>query len=538
MKLQKLILVLLLFVSFQGFSQGEVAMEVISTNYTTGKKEGGATVTVYEGSNKISSTSTAGNGATVLTLNAGKMYKVEVSKAGKVTRFVMVDTKAVNDELIQGSAQLKGAVSISLFDDNPNVDFSYVTQNQITTFYYDGKTPELVYKPDEAAKMKTQIEKLLKNADADAKAAEANYNAAIKAGDAFYAQKKYNEAIAEYEKASMAKPKEPYPATKIAEIEAILKAESAGNEAKKQAEADYQNLITAGNTLRDQKKYVEAKAKYQEALLKKQEQYPKDEIVKCDAAIANAAKDAESKKVYDAAMTAGNNFFTQKSWLAAKDKYKEALKAIPNDPAATAKMAEIDGKLNAQKAEQAKKDEYEKLVTDADALMTAEKYTEAKAKYNEALKIISGSQYPTDKIKECDAKITAGDALKAKQVQIDKLIAEGTTAFTANQLPAAKGKFQEVLKLDAENAIAKTKIAEIDAKIADEKANADKIASAKALVVEGDALAKTAKHTEALAKYNAAQAIYNDPAVQPKIDASNAALKASQDAAAKKASFD
>jgi len=521
--------------SFSGYSQ-DVVFTIYSTNYTTSKKEAGATVNIYDGATKVNTFTTNGKGESVFELSKGKNYKIEVSKPGKVTRFIYVDTKNFDDELAQGSGPVTDGAYISLFDETPNVDFSYVKQNAITTYSINGG--KFVFDLASATKMKTQIEKILKDAETGAKNAEANYNAAIKAADAFYAQKKYNEAVAEYEKASLAKPTEKYPADQITAITAILKAEKSGNEAKAQIENDYQNLITAADALRNKKDYANAKAKYLEAYSKKPEPYAKAEADKCDASLANAEKEAENKKNYDAAMAAGNTFFNQKSWMMAKENYTKAIKLIPNDPAAKAKLDEIEGKLNAQKAEQDKKANYEKLITEADGLFTGEKYADAKQKYSEALQLISGSQYPTGRIAECNTKLAEAEALKAKQTQIDKLLAEGNTAFTAAKLPDAKLKYQEVLKLDAENAIAKGRITEIDNKIAEEKANAQKIADAKKLVAEGDALAKTAKYTDAIAKYNLAQSTYPDPTVQPKIDAANEALKGAQAAIEKKAAFD
>ncbi len=535
MKFSFFLLVSLLLCSFTGYSQA-LSYEVTTTNYTTQKKEPATTIKIYEGSNQIFSSATNGSGVLVVTFDKGKTYKIEASKAGKVTRFAYVNTSGIVDELIQGSGGVKGRMEISLFDEQPNVDYSFITQNPFTTFSYSGT--EMVFDSGQASKMKTQIEKIVKDAEKNAKNAEANYNAAIKAADAFYGQKKYTEAIAEYEKASLAKPAEQYPAKQITAIEAILKAEKAGNEAKAQQEQDYKNLITAADALRDQKNYQAAKDKYLEAYGKKPEPYAKAEADKCDVALANAAKDAETKKNYDAAMATGNTFFNQKSWMMAKENYSKALKLIPNDAAAQAKLDAVNEKLNADKILQEKKANHDKLVTEADALFAAADYVNAKNKYTEALALVSGSQYETAKIAECNAKIAEADAAKAKQVQIDKLIAEGNTAFVAAKYPDAKLKYQEVLKLDGANATALGRITEIDNKIAEEKANAQKIAEAKKLVAEGDALAKTSKYAEAIAKYNLAQQTYSDPTVQPKIDAANLALKGAQDAAEKKASFD
>jgi epidermal growth factor receptor substrate 15 len=283
---------------------------------------------------------------------------------------------------------------------------------------------------------------------------DAQYNALIKQADTYFGQNKYEEALNAYLQASTLKPTEKYPANQIVIIDGIIKSQKNANAANAQLEQDYQNLINAGNTLRDQKKYDEAIAKYTDALTKKQEQYPRDQITLCQNAQAEAKKAAETQVKYEAAMKAGDGFYTQKSWMAAKDKYKEAQRLRPNDAAASAKIADIDLKLNAQKAEQENMKKYSEATDAGDVLLGQQKYVEAKAKYNEALTIQPGATYAVDKVKECDLKLAEIEKEKTKIAQIEKLISEGNVAFIANQLPAAKLKFQEVLKLDATQPIA------------------------------------------------------------------------------------
>ncbi len=531
--------ILLLFLCFSAFHvvfSQNCKFNIKVLNYVTDKKEPGATVTVYDGANVVTSGVSNASGAVNIVFPTGKIYKIEISKPGKVTRFIMVNVTNVNDETLQGG-EVGSGMDVRLFDEMPNVDYSYVTSNPITTFSFKGE-PNLSFDEGAAMKMKQKIDKILADAGNANKQKEADYNNAIKLGDALFIQKKYKEAIAEYEKASQLMPSNPYPAQKIAECDGLLKAQANANAANAQLEQDFQNLVNAGNALRDQKKYAEAIAKYNEALTKKQEQGVKDQIAVCQTAMDKAKADAENKSKYDAAMTAANSFFNQKSWMAAKEKYKEALKFVPNDATATAKLAEIETKLNAQKAEQEQKAKYQGLVDAGDALFGQSKYAEAKAKYQEALTVNSDSQYPVEKIKECDTKLAEINAEKAKEEQIAKLLAEGNTAFTGQKWVESKTKYNEVLKLDAANAVAKGRITEIDAKIAEEAANAAKIAEAKKYEAEGDALAKTNKYKEALAKFNQAQATYNNPAVAPKIEAMNTAIAAEDAKNAKKAEID
>jgi epidermal growth factor receptor substrate 15 len=521
------------------FAQAKVPFSVFLKNKATGKKESGVTVTVYEGSSVVSTSVSDGSGTVKLILDGGKKYKVEFTKGGKVTRFVSVDLKNVTDELLQGSSVPKGELDMSMFDQVPNVDFSYVTSNPATEYYFNqAEDANLKYDEVLADKMIKKVDKLLKDAEAAKGQNEAEYNNLIKQADGQFAGKKYQEALASYEQALTIKPTEKYPSDKINEIDGILKAEKANAQQNQQAEQEYQSLITAADNLFNQKKFEEAKARYQEALTKKQEQHPKDQIIKCDAEIARLKKEAENAQKYTDAIKAGDSFFTQKSFQAAKDKYKEALKWKAEDPYATGKLAEIDGKLNAQKAEQETKKKYDDANAAGDALFAQEKWAEAKAKYNEALAIIPSSTYTQGKIKEVDAKLAEIEKEKAKQEQIAKLLTEGNTAFTASQWVPSKTKYQEVLKLDPENATATARITEIDAQIADEKANAERTAKIKQLVLEGDGLVKQTKLAEGKAKYVEALALKADPAVQAKIDAVDAQLLAASKKAEQKQQFD
>jgi len=535
-----LLSVLLIFIcTSEAAAQVMVPFKVITKNKLTDKKEAGITVKLIQGGTTIQTLTSDGSGVVNLQIPAGKKYKIEVSKAGKVTRYATVDLINVVDELLQGNSAPKAELTMSLFDQTPGIDYSYVTSNAATEFYFDpAVSHDLI--PDEvlADKMIKRVDKLLKDAEALGGQSDANYNAAIKEADAFYTAKKYQEALASYEKALTIKPKEAHPNQRLAEIDGILKAQKANDQQGAQIESEYQALITAADNLFGQKKYEEAITRYNEALTKKQEQYPKDQVTKANAEINRLKTEAENAGKYTAAIQAGDGFMGQKSFQAAKDKYKEALKWKKDDPYATGKLAEIDGKLNAQKADQDKKKKYDDANTAADALFAEEKWVEAKAKYNEALVIEPSSTYSKGRIDEINVKIAEQEKEKAKADQIVKLLAEGNTAFGASQWPVSKTKYQEVLKLDAANTVATGRLAEIEAKINEEKADADKIAKIKELVTAGDALAKQSKPAEAKAKYVEAIGLKPDGAIQVKIDAMDAQLTSAAQKAEQKANYD
>jgi len=536
----RLLVFLSLFFIFisSGFSQEMLDVQIFTADYVTDKKEGGVTVKVFDGSSLIGTYVSPANGKVNFQLPVGKSYKVEASKTGKVTRFITVNAKGINTELLPANSTPSVVFQFGLFNETPGVDYSGITSNQATEYYFDGSNPELQYDDIIAKRMKAKVEKALKDADATKGQSEAQYNAAIKEADAFYTQKKYQEALASYEKALKIKPTEAHPNQRLVEIDGILKAQKANAQDNAQAESEYQGLITAADNLFNQKKYEEAIVRYNEAFAKKQEDYPKEQIKKADAEILRLKTEAENAGKYTDAIKAADGFLAQKSYNSAKDNYKTALKFKKDDPYATGKLAEIEGKLNAQKTEQDKKKKYDDANAAADLLFDEQKWAEAKVKYKEALVIEPSSVYTQGRISEIDVKLAELEKEKAKGEQITKLLAEGNTAFVSSQWAPSKAKYQEVLKLDDKNAVAIGRLAEIEVKLNEEKADADKLTKIKTLVAEGDALAKQSKLAEAKAKYQEAVALKPDALIQGKIDSIDSQLAAAGQKAEKKAKYD
>ena len=532
------LLLLLCLISVVGFSQEMLNVDVLTKDFKTDKKDGGVTIKVYDGASLVGTYTSPANGKVVFQVPVGKVYKVEASKAGKVTRYINVNAKGITTELLPANTSPTATFSLGLFEQAPGVDYSYVTSNPATEFYFDGSNPALQYDGVVADRMSKKIEKLLKDADAAAGQSEAAYNAAIKKADAFYNQKKYEEALVEYEAALKIKPTEPHPNQRLMEIDGILKAQKANAQQSAEIDQAYQGLISAADALFNQKKYEEAIKRYEEALTKKQEQYPKDQIAKANAEITKQKNEAANAAKYKEVIEAGDMFMKQKSFTTAKAKYTEALKYKADDPYATGKLKEIEGELQKQKADTELKKQYDAAIAAGDALFAEEKWAEAKVKYQEALKIQSSSAYAQGRITDIDAKLAALQQQKAKEELINKLLAEGNTAFTASQWVAAKAKYEEVLKQDPNNATAAGRIKDIEAKIAAEKASAENLAKIKQLIADGDALAKANKLEEAKAKYQQALDLKPDGAVQAKIDAINQQIAAAGAKAEQKAKYD
>jgi hypothetical protein len=350
------------------------------------------------------------------------------------------------------------------------------------------------------------LDDLAKKAEADKKAKEleAQYNAAIAAGDAAFKGAKYDDAKAKYNQALGLKPKEKYPTDQLAAIAAKLDELAKKAEADKQAaalEANYQAAIKAGDAAFKGAKYDEAKAKYNDALgLKPKEKYPTDQLAAIDKKLAELAAKAEADKKaaereanYQAAIKAGDAAFTAGTYDAAKAKYNEALGIKPKEKYPTDQLAAIDKKLAdlAAKAAADKKAaeldaKYQGIVDEAETLYTAAKYPEAKAKFQEALGVKPDAAHPKERIVEIDAKIAelARQAEEAKkQAELDAkytaLIASADKKFDAKKPSDALNDYKDASTLKPDEQYPKDRIAAInymlDAK-AKEQAEKDRLA--------------------------------------------------------------
>ncbi len=520
-----------LLTCFLGFSQNftyRVSGKI--TNSDTKKAEGGVTVSFVSNGKVIASAVTSSNGKYDLKADGpyNGNYNIVYSKAGLVSKKVAVNTGKVNlEDVPAGSEFPLPTLDMDMFGERPGSDFSFLNNEPVASFFWDETKMMLNFDKDASAKTKKKIEDALAAAGNKSAEDEAKYQAAIKAGETLQGQKKYEEALAKYEEASTVKPKEPLPIAKIDELDKLIKAQKTEQLASQQADSEFKNLITAADNLRDQKKYTESIAKYNEALKKKDDAYAKGEIAKINKIIddqkAQAAKDAEFEKL----KTDGMALAGSKKWTEAKTKLNQAL-AIKADAAVSQKIKDIDAELDKESANKEKTEKFNAAMAMADNLVKSKKYTEAKAKYTEAQALDPTSPLPKQKISDVDALIAKQKGEADKKAKIDKLLADGSTSFTKNDLPGAKAKFEEVLNLEPSNTVATAKLKEVNAKLDAAKGQAEKDAQFETLKKDGMALATAKKYNEAKIKLQQAVDMKPDAAITLKLKEIDDLLKADQ----------
>jgi tetratricopeptide (TPR) repeat protein len=337
-----------------------------------------------------------------------------------------------------------------------------------------GVKSEEQYPKDKITEIDVLLAELAKK-EAEDKAKEEQYKELITAADGLLNEKSYEDAKEEYTRALEVKSEEQYPKDKITEIDGLL----AELEKEKAKEEQYQGLISAADGFLNEKNYESAKEKYTEALgLKLEEQYPKDKITEIDVLLANLAKleaekeakekaEQELQAKYDALIASADKLFSEKGYEGAKGKYTEAIDVKSEEQYPKDKVTEIDGLLadiarkkdeaDAAKLAEAERDaKYQEVITLADNALEYKNYDQAKLKYNEALGIKNGEQYPKDKLKEIEdilaaiAKqkeedVLASESERKKKEYFDALIAEADAELLSKNYTGAEEKYNQAL---------------------------------------------------------------------------------------------
>lgn len=148
---------------------------------------------------------------------------------------------------------------------------------------------------------------------------ERGYNNAIARGDAAFAEKKYQEAKEAYDHARAIRPDDPYP---VQQMKACDLAQHFADTVAR--DYNYKRYISLGDSCFSGYNWRDAKENYRKASnLKPMEQYPKDKMRKCDEWLAKTCD--MGMKRYHAAINAGDSLFMAGNYRAAKSRYQEAV---------------------------------------------------------------------------------------------------------------------------------------------------------------------------------------------------------------------
>ena len=366
-------------------------------------------------------------------------------------------------------------------------------------------------KPNDA-EAKKKLDQTLVKIQEDSERQEVFY-AHLDAGDALNAQNKYAEALAEYDKALAIFPDDKYVGAQAETIRAILKERQDKQDA-------YDTAIAQGNTLLEEENFDAAIMQFETAkAIFPNDNLPKERIAEAkrlqslynekvtrfntlteeannlalrknfDGAIQKLNQALEifpdnvqaqqklqelqgSKDIndrYNAIIAEADRMYESKSYKDAKVQYQNALAVIAGDAYATDMIARLDPLIAQQDAEEAARiaaeQEAARLAAEAEAARIAAEQEAARLAAEEAARK-AAEEEAARLAAEAEAARLAAEAAAAaeaaRQAQIQDILGTANGLLAEEKYVEAKNKYQEVFAVDAVNATATAKIAEID----------------------------------------------------------------------------
>ncbi len=278
-------------------------------------------------------------------------------------------------------------------------------------------------------------------------------------GDQFYSQQRYEEALAEYERALQVFPDDKYVNGQAEAVRAVLKERQDKQDA-------FDTAMSLGESLLAEDNFDAAIMQFETA----SNIFPTDKLPKEKLTEARQKKQLYTEKVarFDKLMEESRQFGLRKNYEAAIGKLDQALELFPNDMEANAKRSEYQNAKGIA-------DQYNGIIAVADQLYENKSYKEAKAQYQGALSVVPGDSYATDMISRLNPLIAQQDAEEAARIAAEqeaaRLAAEAEAARLAAEAEAARiAAEQEAARIAAEQEAARLAAEEAARKAAEEEA--------------------------------------------------------------------
>lgn len=395
-----------------------------------------------------------------------KSYELYPQKQIKIIREIMADLQLRGDDYNQLLRQADALFYNKSYSDARPL---YVNAHQII--------------PDEkyALQKVAEIDRLQDQLKQEGAVSE-KYNVFITAADRLFGEKKYTEAIAAYQQATMVKPNEDYPKQQIKKIRGILSGETDEQKRLAQLKNDYNQVILMADNAFNQQSYPRARSLYQEALqIIPGQEYPSSQIAKIDAIVREKKKleatqskldqidfsnltnvsMEDRKAAFDEAMERGESFIKSKEWGIARFYFRRALALFPNDALATQKLGTVDEQILGANVNEAK---YTEMVKKADEAYKTGDFGVAKFYYTKAKEANPTDEYVTDRLNVV-TKLSESTANRTANKEFDASIQKGDEAFAVKNYSVARFFYRKALGLSPADESVKQKLSQVDALI-------------------------------------------------------------------------
>ncbi len=317
---------------------------------------------------------------------------------------------------------------------------------------------------------------------AEQSAKQREYDENMRAGNRAADAEKYEEAVAAFERAMEIMPGEREAEQRRDAVADLL----AKQKAEAEAAAAYADAVKKADDLYDKEKYEEAKTQYAAALdVKPGDAHAEERKASCDTKLAEIAEAAAKQEAFDKEMAEGRQAMEANDYALAADKFGDALAILPNDADAEAERDKAQGLLDAELAEKKKKEDFDRLMVNADKAFDKESYEEATDLYTQARDLMPEDARPIDRINEIKGILAALEAEEAAQQAYASAMNAAREALKTDDFDTAIAKYDEALLAKENDAVAVVEKAnaqaakeDYEARMAEEAAYNDKIAAA------------------------------------------------------------
>jgi len=431
-----------------------------------------------------------GNYKVELTYN--HKYELIFTAKGNFQQKYVVET-TVPKEILQTDPRFPVfPLDINLFTEIPGVDKSF-TNNNILKIYYsknvDNFISERYYNDAQIAKLIEQAviqsKQVGKESDFLSRLTKAElaemrkeYNSLIDQAGKEYSKEEFLAALDGYKAAGKIFPNEQFPKDRIAEINDLLGLLMVAAELDKALAERFDKLIKEGDVLLGQKNYADARNSYNRALsIKPNDAYANQKI----QFINDILKKQIADENYNGLIAQADLSFNQLLYSEASAKYKDALQVKPNESYPKTKLKEIE-EILANAASDAKKQEsYKQAMDQGEIMFQKQFYDKALASYENALSLKPGDEPATRKIDEVKRVMSN----IADKINFDQFIKSGDRNYKKSAWKEALADYNNAAQLFPNDNYVNKQITDINNKLAAETnftqliTNADKEFEAK-----------------------------------------------------------
>lgn len=491
--MNKCILLFVLFFITQALSaqnllvNGNIIIENTSTE--------GAKIIIYKNNIKLTEQEITKKGRFELKLALDADYKILFEKEGYITKNVSVNTE-VPSEIIETNPDFPPIkLIINLLPKVEQVDLS-IFEQPIAILSYNQELDDFTFDKEYSDKIRERVAQTEQNVKrqlalkgTEALKKEQMFAELVGSGQRFYEQKKWEDAIGKWNQALEIVPENSDVKARIDLAKQEAEREKARQSVESQNALAYKALLTSADSLFNRKKYPEAKNAYTEAIrLNNKDTYPPQRINEINKILAEQSQQLandqkrleELESNYKKQVAIADQLFNSKEYSKSIAAYREVSTLKPTEiypkemiAKAEKNIAEENRNIAEEKAKKqqedsrknALKDDYTRLIGEADAAFKAENYALAKLRYIQADSLNIGEEYPQKQLVEIDNIINSGK-YKTKLEEFNKNKSLAVKSIEEKNYAAAKFYYQKALTiLPVDKEMIEKEMIEIDRKI-------------------------------------------------------------------------